>query len=411
MRESDASVVPQADIRRQSFALRAILMAAARIELGELTVFTPAGHRHVFAGARPGPVATLSLRTKRAARRILFGGNVGFAEAYMDGDIDTPGLAALLELAALNEAAINDIHYGKATKLAAAVGLARKFWHALRANTRSGSRRNIAYHYDLGNEFYRRWLDPSMAYSSAVYADGAKDLEAAQQAKFARMAAMMGVRPGQKVLEIGCGWGSFAAYLAKEFRAHVTAITVSREQLAHTQARVQKEGLGDLVEPRFVDYRDVEGRYDRIASIEMFEAVGEKYWPAYFGKLRDSLAPGGRAALQIITIADRFFDSYRNGVDFIQRYIFPGGMLPSDAALKAEIARAGLTLDRQSNFGLDYAETLAEWNRRFQRAWPEIQGLGFDTRFKRMWEFYLAYCEAGFRARSIDVTQVAIVRP
>ncbi len=411
MRESDATALPQADIRRESFALRAILMAAARIELGELTVFTPTGYRHLFAGARPGPVATLSLHTKRAARRILFGGNVGFAEAYMDGDIDTPDLAALLELAALNEAAIDDIHYGKATKLAAVAGLARRFWHALRANTRSGSKRNIAYHYDLGNEFYRRWLDPSMAYSSAVYSDGAKDLEAAQQAKFARMAAMMGVKPGQKVLEIGCGWGSFAAYLAKEFRAHVTAITVSREQLAHTQARVQKEGLGDLVEPRFVDYRDVEGRFDRIASIEMFEAVGEKYWPAYFGKLRDSLTPGGRAALQIITIADRFFDSYRNGVDFIQRYIFPGGMLPSDAALKAEIARAGLTLDGQSNFGLDYAETLAEWNRRFQRAWPEIQGLGCDTRFKRMWEFYLAYCEAGFRARSIDVTQVAIVRP
>jgi cyclopropane-fatty-acyl-phospholipid synthase len=411
MRESEATAVPQADIRRESFALRAILMAAARIELGELTVFTPTGHRHVFAGARPGPVATLSLRTKRAARRILFGGNVGFAEAYMDGDIDTPGLAALLELAVRNEAAIDDIHYGKATKLASVVGLARKFWHALRANTRNGSKRNIAYHYDLGNEFYRRWLDPSMAYSSAVYADGAKDLEAAQQAKFARMAAMMGVKPGQKVLEIGCGWGSFAAYLAREFRAHVTAITVSREQLAHTQARVQKEGLGDLVEARFVDYRDIEGRYDRIASIEMFEAVGEKYWPAYFGKLRDSLVPGGRAALQIITIADRFFDSYRNGVDFIQRYIFPGGMLPSDAALKAEIARAGLTLDRQSNFGLDYAETLAEWDRRFQRAWPEIQGLGFDTRFKRMWEFYLAYCEVGFRARSIDVTQVALVRP
>ncbi|MBI3505370.1 MAG: class I SAM-dependent methyltransferase [Proteobacteria bacterium] len=385
-------------------------MAAARIELGELTVFTQGGGRHVFAGARPGPAATLSLRTRRAARRVLFGGTVGFAEAYMDGDLDSPDLAALLELAARNGEALDDVHYGKVSRLGAVVGLARRFWHALRANTRRGSERNIAYHYDLGNEFYRRWLDPSMAYSSAIFADGAEDLEAAQQAKFARMAQMLDVKPGEKVLEIGCGWGSFAAYLAREFRAHVTAITVSREQLAHTQARVQKEGLGDLVEPRFVDYRDVEGRFDRIASIEMFEAVGEKYWPAYFGKLRDSLAPGGRAALQIITIADRFFESYRTGVDFIQRYIFPGGMLPSDAALKAQFASAGLAVDRQGFFGLDYAETLAEWNRRFQRAWPEIQGLGFDTRFKRMWEFYLAYCEAGFRARSIDVTQVALIR-
>ncbi len=410
MREHDtarAGAVGTAD----GFAFRAILMAAARIEIGELSITGPDGKCRVFKGARPGPGAGLALRTHRAARRVLFGGNVGFAEAYMDGELDADDLPALLELAARNEAALNDIHYGRASRLAPVVGLARRLWHALRANTRAGSKRNIAYHYDLGNEFYRRWLDPSMAYSSAVFADGARDLEAAQQAKFARMAKMLAVEPGQKVLEIGCGWGSFAAFLAREFRAKVTAITVSKEQLAHTQARVQKEGLGDLVEARFVDYRDVEGQFDRVASIEMFEAVGEKYWPAYFGKLRECLAPGGRAALQIITIADRFFESYRSGVDFIQRYIFPGGMLPSDGALKSEIDRAGLKLDGQFNFGLDYAETLAEWNRRFQRAWPEIQSLGFDRRFKRMWEFYLAYCEAGFRAGSIDVTQVSLVRP
>ncbi len=410
MQEPDARMA-WAAARGDSFALRAILMAAARIEIGELTILGPDGRAHVFKGARPGPVAAFMLRTNRAARRVLFGGNVGFAEAYMDGEIDADDLPALLELAARNEAALDDIHYGRASRLAPLVGLARRLWHALRSNTRAGSKRNIAYHYDLGNEFYRRWLDPSMAYSSAVFADGAGDLEAAQHAKFARMARMMSIEPGQKVLEIGCGWGSFAAFLAREFRAKVTAITVSKEQLAHTQARIQREGLGDLVEARFVDYRDVEGRFDRIASIEMFEAVGEKYWPAYFGKLRDCLCPGGRAALQIITISDRFFDTYRTGVDFIQRYIFPGGMLPSDGALKAQIDRAGLRLAGQFNFGLDYAETLAEWNRRFQRAWPEIQGLGFDRRFKRMWEFYLAYCEAGFRARSIDVTQVALVRP
>ncbi|MBI1245239.1 MAG: methyltransferase domain-containing protein [Alphaproteobacteria bacterium] len=410
MHEPDA-VPAWAAARGESFALRAILMAAARIEIGELTILGPDGRAHVFKGAKPGPRAAFMLRTSRAARRVLFGGNVGFAEAYIDGEIDADDLPALLELAARNESALDDIHYGRASRLAPIVGLARRLWHALRANTRSGSRRNIAYHYDLGNEFYRRWLDPSMAYSSAVFADGAKDLEAAQQAKFARMAKMMAIEPGQRVLEIGCGWGAFAAFLAREFRAKVTAITVSKEQLAHTQAKVQKEGLGDLVEARFVDYRDVEGTFDRIASIEMFEAVGEKYWPAYFGKLRECLAPGGRAALQIITISDRFFDTYRTGVDFIQRYIFPGGMLPSESALKAQIDDARLQLAGQFNFGLDYAETLAEWNRRFQKAWPEIQGLGFDSRFKRMWEFYLAYCEAGFRARSIDVTQVAIVRP
>jgi cyclopropane-fatty-acyl-phospholipid synthase len=391
-------------------ALRTLLVAGSRIEAGRLSVTLPDRSVRVFAGHRPGPVAELAIRSNKAARQILFGGNVGFAEAYMDGGIDSPDMAAMLELAVLNDNAIDDIHYGRASKIAPLIGYVRRLWHSLRANTRAGSQRNIAYHYDLGNAFYERWLDPSMAYSSAVFADGVADLESAQQAKFAAMARMLDIRPGQKVLEIGCGWGSFAAYLAKEFQARVTAITVSREQLAHTQAKVQAEGLGDLVETRFVDYRDVEGRYDRIASIEMFEAVGEKYWPAYFGKLRDSLQPGGRAALQIITIADHCFESYRGGVDFIQRYIFPGGMLPSPAALKREYEAAGLRLEGQSFHGEDYARTLAEWNRRFQAAWPEIRPLGFDERFKRMWEFYLAYCEAGFRGRATDVTQVALVR-
>jgi cyclopropane-fatty-acyl-phospholipid synthase len=402
MREAD---------RSNGWALGAMLMAAQRIEIGTVTLVLPDGAVRTYRGASPGPSAKLIVRDKRAARRLLFGGNVGFAEAYIDGDWDTPDLAALLELAARNEAACNDLHYGQASALAPAVNLARRLWHALRANSRAGSRKNIAHHYDLGNAFYAHWLDPTMAYSSAVYEPGTDDLESAQRAKFRRMAEKLDVQPGQRVLEIGCGWGGFAAYLAKEFQAKVTAITVSKEQLEHTQAKVQREGLNERVEARFVDYRDVDGRYDRIASIEMFEAVGEKYWPAYFGKLREALAPGGRAALQIITIADKFFDGYRSGVDFIQRYIFPGGMLPSEAALAREYERAGLTLAKQEYFGLDYARTLAEWNARFQAKWSEIEPLGFDARFKRMWEFYLAYCEAGFRAGSTNVTQVALVRP
>jgi cyclopropane-fatty-acyl-phospholipid synthase len=402
MREADSS---------NGWALGAMLMAAQRIEIGRIEIVLPGGTARAFEGRTQGPSATLIVRNKRAARRLLFGGNVGFAEAYMDGDWDTPDLAALLELAARNGAAFDDLHYGKASALAPALNLGRRFWHALRENTRAGSRRNIAHHYDLGNAFYKHWLDPTMAYSSAVFEPGTGDLEAAQRAKFRRMAEKLDVKPGQRVLEIGCGWGGFAAYLAQEFQAKVTAITVSKEQLEHTKAKVQREGLNERVEARFVDYRDVDGRYDRIASIEMFEAVGEKYWPAYFAKLREALAPGGRAALQIITIADRFFDSYRSGVDFIQRYIFPGGMLPSTNALAREYARAGLVLAKQEFFGLDYARTLAEWNARFQAKWAEIEPLGFDTRFKRMWEFYLAYCEAGFRAGSTDVTQVALVRP
>lgn len=401
MREADSS----------GWALGAMLLAAQRIEIGRIELVLPDGTSRAFRGRIDGPSAKLIVRRKRAARRLLFGGNVGFAEAYMDGDWDTPDLAALLELAARNEAACNDLHYGKASALAPAINLARRLWHALRANTRAGSRKNIAHHYDLGNAFYSRWLDPTMAYSSAVFEPGNDDLEAAQRAKFRRMAEKLDIKPGQRVLEIGCGWGGFATYLATEHQARVTAITVSKEQLEHTQAAVQREGLGERVEAKFVDYRDVEGRYDRIASIEMFEAVGERYWPAYFAKLREALAPGGRAALQIITISDRFFDSYRSGVDFIQRYIFPGGMLPSNRALAREYERAGLTLAGQDFHGLDYARTLAEWNARFQARWTEIEKLGFDARFKRMWEFYLAYCEAGFRSGATDVTQVALVRP
>jgi cyclopropane-fatty-acyl-phospholipid synthase len=406
-----ADETSQPNFETPGFALKAVMMAANQIAVGRLEVVLPGGGRRVFEGKQTGPTATLIFNHPRAARRLLFGGNVGFAEAYMDGDWDSPDLAALLELAARNETAFDELHYGKASALAPALNWARRMWHALRANTRSGSKKNIAYHYDLGNAFYTQWLDPTMAYSSAVFEPGTGDLEAAQYTKFRRMAEKLDIRPGQRVLEIGCGWGGFATYLAREFQAKVTAITVSKEQLAHTQAKVQREGLGERVEARFVDYRDVDGRFDRIASIEMFEAVGEKYWPAYFGKLREALAPGGRAALQIITIADRFFDSYRSGVDFIQRYIFPGGMLPSNEALAREYERAGLKLDRQEFFGLDYARTLAEWNRRFQARWHEIEKLGFDRRFKRMWEFYLAYCEAGFRSRATDVTQIALVRP
>jgi cyclopropane-fatty-acyl-phospholipid synthase len=221
---------------------------------------------------------------------------------------------------------------------------------------------------------------------------------------------MMDLAPEQRVLEIGCGWGGFAEVAAKEFGARVTAITVSREQLDFARRRIQREGLAERVEARFVDYRDVEGRFDRVASIEMFEAVGERHWPVYFGKVRDVLEPGGRAALQIITIADRWFEGYRRGVDYIQRYIFPGGMLPSMEALHRQWERAGLALDRAEFHGQHYARTLAEWNRRFQSAWHELEPMGFDRRFKRMWEFYLAYCEAGFRTGSTDVLQAALVR-
>lgn len=386
--------------------LRLFFALGARLERGALSVTLPDGQVVRFEGKLPGPDAAIVVRRARVVRRLLLGGSVGFGESYMDGDWDTPDLAALLELACVNDAAVGGMHRGSWL-----TRQAQRLWHAVHANSRRGSRRNIAHHYDLGNAFYARWLDPTMTYSSAIFAKPGEDLSAAQTNKYRHIASKLELRPGHRVLEIGCGWGGFAAFAAREYGCRVTAITVSRAQLAFAQSRIQRDGLGERVDARFLDYRDVTERFDRIASIEMFEAVGERYWPAFFAKIRDSLEPGGRAALQVITIADSWFDSYRRGVDFIQRYIFPGGMLPSPTAFRQQLARANLVLERQEFFGAHYAQTLGAWRKRFVSAWPELAPMGFDTRFRRMWEFYLAYCEAGFRAGSIDVAQTALVRP
>jgi cyclopropane-fatty-acyl-phospholipid synthase len=282
--------------------------------------------------------------------------------------------------------------------------------HRLRPNTRKGAKRNISDHYDLGNDFYGEWLDPSMTYSSALFGAGANDLEAAQKAKYRKLCQAIDLRPGMSVLEIGCGWGGFAEMAASEFGATVTGITLSREQLAYAQARMEKAGLADRVTLRLQDYRDTRETFDRIASIEMFEAVGEEYWPAYFQTLRNRLTPGGKAGIQVITIADRFFADYRKTADFIQRYVFPGGMLPSPTRLREEVAKANLKITETMWFGKDYAETLSRWQTSFQGAWDRISGLSaqYDTRFKRLWEFYLGYCEVGFTSEFTDVGQIVI---
>ena len=282
--------------------------------------------------------------------------------------------------------------------------------HLFRPNSRRGSRRNILAHYDLGNAFYQSWLDPSMTYSSARFDKPGTSLEAAQAAKYASLAEKLSLRPDHHVLEVGCGWGGFAEFAARDVGAKVTAITISDEQHAFAAERIQKAGLGEKVDIRLQDYRDVEGRFDRIASIEMFEAVGEPYWPVYFDKLAGMMQPGGVIGLQIITIADRYFEAYRRSADFIQRHIFPGGMLPSPSVLQRQIERAGLQKLTETTFGLDYARTLAAWNQRFQDAWPDLLQLGFDHRFKRLWHYYLAYCEAGFKAGWTDVCQVGLRR-
>jgi cyclopropane-fatty-acyl-phospholipid synthase len=333
-------------------------------------------------------------------------GDIGFAEGLMAGEWESDDLAGLLTLIAANVERFTRLLEGG--PLGKALNWLR---HVSRANTRAGARRNILAHYDLGNRFYEAWLDRSMTYSSARFDTQERDLEAAQRAKYKALTEHIELRPGEHVLEIGCGWGGFAEYAARECGARVTGITLSDEQLAYARERMQRAGLSDRVEIRRQDYRDVGGAFDKVASIEMFEAVGEEYWPAYFRKISEVLKPGGRAGLQIITIKDDLFEQYRRRADFIQRYVFPGGMLASMKRLREETEKAGLALRKAEAFGQSYADTLAEWARRFQSKWSDIRAMGFDERFRQLWLFYLSYCEAGFRTGRTDVVQLALIKP
>ncbi|MGP1275550.1 MAG: class I SAM-dependent methyltransferase [Caulobacterales bacterium] len=372
---------------------------------GSLTVILPDGRSLHFQGANPGPDATMQVHDYAMVRRVFAGGDVGFAESYMAGQWSTPDLANVLQVFSANLDNTKDIEKGRPL-----TRLAHWIWHRLRANTRSQARKNIEAHYDLGNDFYELWLDPTMTYSAARFTAPELGLEAAQTEKYGSLARLIGLERGMHVLEIGCGWGGFAEYAAGTVGARVTCLTLSPAQRDYAIARMERAGLSEAVEIKLQDYRDETGQYDAVASIEMFEAVGEEYWPAYFAKVREVLKPGGKAGLQIITIRDDLFDSYRKRADFIQRYIFPGGILPSVERLDGEFAKADLRLNTREMFGIDYADTLAWWMERFQDAWPRVEPMGFDTRFRRMWEFYLAYCEAGFRTGRIDVGQFVLER-
>jgi cyclopropane-fatty-acyl-phospholipid synthase len=402
--ESTTDTAVSSAYRPNRWMQTAIRLAHAA-PVGTVRLVLPNGEVRDFHGTEPGPDAVIVVHSDELAARFLKGGALGWCEAYLDGLWSSPDMTAVFEWALMNLRALRESWHGTWwSRLANAV------MHLLRPNSRSGARRNISYHYDLGNNFYEKWLDSSMTYSSALFAD-TDDLVQAQENKYRAVAERMGLQAGRHVLEIGCGWGGFAEFAARAVGAKVTAITISREQHDYASARIQKAGLADKVEIRLVDYRDVTGQFDHIASIEMFEAVGEKYWPAYFGTLRERLVVGGRALLQIITIHDEEFSHYRRKPDYIQKYIFPGGMLPSIQALQTQVRKAGLTWDQCIGFGQDYAETLKRWNVKFQAHWPEIAPLGFDLRFKRMWEQYLCYCEAGFRQGNTDVVHLALSRP
>ena len=382
----------------QRLLTRILVRLLPALEFGQLVIKTPSGERVSVTAAKPGPQGIVVLHRWNCLWRCIVSGDLGFAEGYMAGDWSTPNIVALLDLG---------LHNGVSLQRASAGSIAFRILNRLQhrrcANTKRGSRRNIAAHYDLGDAFYAKWLDRSMTYSSALFSRPDQSLEDAQQAKIDRAIELMDIKGGERVLEIGCGWGGMTERLIAKHGCTVTGLTLSAEQLAYANRRLEEKGLLFHADLRMQDYRDVQEKFDRIVSIEMLEAVGQDYWPAFFSKLRDCLTPGGTAVLQGITIEESRFESYRRTPDFIQRYIFPGGMLPTVTAMRQEIERAGLALISLETFGQSYARTLAAWQQRFQRAWPDIQPSGFGLPFKRMWEYYLAYCEAGFKLGAVDV--------
>jgi cyclopropane-fatty-acyl-phospholipid synthase len=383
-----------------TLAARFVLRALERLAVGQLTLILPDHSTRVLAGAAAGPVCSVEITDWRFFRRVLIDGDIGFAEAYMEGFCESSDLPGLIALLAENEKALGGMAHTNLFH-----DLVLKLLHRRRDNSRAGSQRNIHAHYDLGNDFYRLWLDPTMTYSAALYAgEGNQPLEAAQTAKYQRILDQIGARQGDSILEIGCGWGGFAEVAARR-GMRVTGITISREQLEYGRERLQRAGLADQVDLQFRDYRDLTGSYDHVVSIEMVEAVGERYWPDYFATLKRHVSPGGSALVQAIVIADEFFDSYRRHPDFIQTYVFPGGMLLSPASLRAQCRQAGLKIAELYSFGLDYARTLETWLGRFDRVADQVTRLGFDERFRRMWRYYLAYCAAGFSTRRTDVLQ------
>jgi cyclopropane-fatty-acyl-phospholipid synthase len=383
-----------------TLAARFVLKALDRFSVGRLTVRLPDGSMRIFGSDASGPSADIEIKDWRFFRRVLLDGDIGFAEAYMEGFCDSPDLAGLIALLAENERAL-----GGVARTNLFHGLLLKLLHRRRNNSREGSKKNIHAHYDLGNEFYGLWLDPSMTYSSALYeGERNKPLEAAQTAKYERILDQIGAKQGDSILEIGCGWGGFAETAARR-GMRVTGVTISAKQLEFARERLERAHLADRVDLQFRDYRDIEGRYDHIVSIEMVEAVGERYWPDYFATLKRHVAPGGSALVQAIVIADEFFETYRRHPDFIQTYVFPGGMLLSPASLREQCKQAGLKIAELYSFGLDYARTLEAWLGRFDRVADQVAKLGFDERFRRMWRYYLAYCAAGFSTQRTDVLQ------
>ncbi|CRL11189.1 Cyclopropane-fatty-acyl-phospholipid synthase [Phaeobacter italicus] len=381
----------------------AIFERLQALEVGQLDIKLSDGRVFRVVGREPGPAADLIIHNDDSFTRLIREGDLGFSDAYLEGWWSTSDLQDFMDLVHLGYEPVYDGFPGSAL-----IRAYEQFRFWLQRNHRTQARANISYHYDLGNDFYALWLDDTMTYSSAIFETGQESLEAAQTAKYASMVDQMGVKPGDHVLEVGCGWGGFAEYAARERGLRVTGLTISEEQLKFARERIEKAGLSGQVELRMQDYRDCKGEFDGIASIEMFEAVGEKYWPAYFKMIRDRLRPGARATLQIITVGDHRWEVYKRGVDFIQKHIFPGGMLPAPKILREQVENAGLQIVKSLEFGDSYDQTLRRWHHTFNDRWDEVAAMGFDERFRKMWNFYLTSCASAFRAGTCDVTQVTI---
>ena len=375
----------------------------SRIEAGELRAVFPSNFQKVYSGGQVGPTADIKINSWKLVPRLLLSGDMGLAESFLSGEWETSNLTQLILLGDINERAL-----GNAVTPSKFINLIEKLRHQRRDNSKRGSRRNIAAHYDLGNEFYSHWLDNSMSYSSALFTDFGEELEVGQNRKYQRLAKALKLKEGDQVLEIGCGWGGFAEIAAKEYKCNVVGITLSNEQAKFAQRRMQENQLSNLVDIRIEDYRDVQGSFDKIVSIEMFEAVGEEHWRNYFETIKSRLKPGGLAGIQSITIANEFFESYKSRPDFIQKYIFPGGILPSEDKLNNAVSSAGLKILDDYYFGKSYAETLRRWQSTFEQKWDDIKNLGFDEKFQKMWRYYLSYCEAGFESGHINVGQFLI---
>jgi cyclopropane-fatty-acyl-phospholipid synthase len=397
---------PSADM---PLAARRVLPLLQKLQHGRLHLRLPDGSESVY-GQGEQPSAHLVVHDWAVFAAAMRSGDIGFAESFIAGEWETPDLCALLRVFLVNRNALEDVIYGHWWGQ-----LAHRLRHWLNRNTRSNSRKNIHAHYDLGNAFYSLWLDPTMNYSSAWF-DGNPMLpmDQAQDAKVRRALRMVNLTQGhnQRLLEIGCGWGALAEMSTREWGVDFTGVTLSEQQLAHAQKRLADQGLGAQAQFRLQDYRDItDPAFDAICSIEMIEAVGQAYWPTYFETVARLLKPGGRACIQSIVIADAYFDRYVRGTDFIQQYIFPGGCLPSPSAFRQQAQAAGLRVVDEFAFGLDYAHTLRLWRERFMQVKPQVLGLGFDEHFVRIWQFYLAYCEAAFMEANTDVVQYTLLKP